>query len=139
LGTGNMPGLLIIKDAGVSMRTNDSSCGAVAEVPESITVYTDATVTDTTYTLTPVASYVMLDRSASMLQPPPGATTDSWTSSVNSLTAFVNDQMSNGLDIVERFQAGQGNTLIAPSADCERRPGHRVAEHAQPFINALGG
>jgi hypothetical protein len=141
-GTGNMPGLLTIKDSGVAIRSNDSSCGAVAEVPESITVYTDATVTDTTYTLTPVAIYVMLDRSLSMITPPPGQTLDSWTNSVNSLTAFVKDPTSSGLDIgLGGFPAGANNTSdCATGADCGMPvvPIASLPNNAQPFINALG-
>src|SRR5262245_25161543 len=53
-GTGDNGGILHIKDAS-AMRTTDSSCGAVAEVPEQITTYTEASVTDTITTLTPVA------------------------------------------------------------------------------------
>src|SRR5690349_7479370 len=63
--------VLKIKDGG--MRTHDSSCGAIAESPEQITVYKEASVTDTTYTYTPVALFVMVDRSGSMITgfPPP--------------------------------------------------------------------
>jgi hypothetical protein len=140
--TGNMPGLLIIKDSGVAMRTNDSSCGAVAEVPESITVYTDATVTDTTYTLTPVAIYVMIDRSFSMLEVPQGQSIDKWTSSVNSLTAFVKDPMSSGLDIgLAGFPVGANNTFdCATGADCGTPivPIAALPNNAQPIINAMG-
>src|SRR5689334_25389637 len=54
-GAGDNPGIFKIPDSGATIRSHDSSCGAVAEVPEQIIKYTEASVTDTTYTSTPVA------------------------------------------------------------------------------------
>jgi hypothetical protein len=73
-GAGDNPGIFKIPDSGATVRSKDSSCGAVTEVPEQIIKYTEASVTDTTYTSTPVAVFVMLDRSSSMTMPAPGAT-----------------------------------------------------------------
>jgi hypothetical protein len=114
------PGIFKIPDSGATIRTHDSSCGAVAEVPEQIIKYTEASVTDTTYSSTPVAVFVMLDRSASMVTPAPGATTDSWTNATASVSAFVNDPMSAGLDIgLGSFPVGMGNTFdCASGSDC---------------------
>src|SRR5690348_2918049 len=46
-GTGENGGIFHIKDAGTTRQPPDSSCGAVAEVPEQITKYIEASVTDT--------------------------------------------------------------------------------------------
>src|SRR5437762_1590521 len=82
--------ILKIKDAGA--RTHDSSCGAIAESPEQITVYKEASVTDTTYTYTPVALFIMVDRSGSMITGfPPPADAHSWQNSTDAITAFVKD------------------------------------------------
>jgi hypothetical protein len=108
------PPFFNVKDA--SVRTQDSSCGAVAEVPERITVYKEASVTDTTYTYTPVALFIMQDRSGSMVTGfPPPASPQSWQNSTDAITAFVNDPMSKGIDIgLGTFPAGMLNT-----ADCQ--------------------
>lgn len=56
-GTGNTDGQ--------SASGGVSSCRSVSK-PEPITVYVDASYTDTVYTYAPVALYVMQDRSSSM-------------------------------------------------------------------------
>jgi len=110
------PPIFKISDAGANVRTHDSSCGAVAEVPEQITVYKEASVTDTTFTYTPVALFIMQDRSGSMVTGfPPPASPQSWQNSTDAITAFVNDPMSKGVDIgLGTFPAGAQNT-----ADCQ--------------------
>src|SRR5262249_39730964 len=89
-GTGENGGVPHIKDAGTSRPPADSSCGAVAEVPEQITKYIEASVTDTITTLTPVAIFIMQDRSSSMVTGRPApASAMSWDNSANAITAFV--------------------------------------------------
>jgi hypothetical protein len=84
----------------------------------------------------------MLDRSISMTMPPTGQTLDSWTSSVNSITAFVNDPLSAGLDVgLAGFPAGANNTFdCATGGDCGMPivPIAPLPNNAQPIIDALG-
>lgn len=85
-------------------------CGAVSQKPEQITVFRDATVTDTIVTYEPVALYIMMDRSSSMI----GVTGDpnSWPNATQALTNFVNDPASAGLDV------GLGVFPDLPISDC---------------------
>ena len=141
-GTAGDMGIFHIKDASVSMRTQDSSCGAVAEVPEQITVYTEASVTDTITTLTPVAIFIMQDRSSSMVTGnPPPASAMSWDNSNAAITAFVKDPMSSGLDIgLGTVPYGPNNTAdCATGSDCGTPvvPIASLPGNAQPMINAM--
>jgi hypothetical protein len=75
-------------------------CSAVKQVPETITVYRDATVTDTITTYKPVALFIMQDRSSSMWTGRPSpASPESWRNSTNAVRAFVNDPASQGIDV----------------------------------------
>src|SRR6185295_9754788 len=75
-------------------------CSAVKQVPEKITVYKDATVTDTITTYKPVALFIMQDRSSSMWTGNPSpASPESWRNSTNAVTAFVHDPASQGIDV----------------------------------------
>ncbi|HEX4335059.1 MAG TPA: vWA domain-containing protein [Polyangiaceae bacterium] len=141
-GTGSSGGMMFtIRDSGTTVRTHDSSCGAVAEVPEQITVYKEASVTDTTYTYTPVALFIMLDRSSSMVQVAPGQSTTSWSKAVDAVTSFVNDPKSAGLDIgLGSFPVGQNNTYDCNAGmDCGTPvvPIASLPNNAMPMINAM--
>jgi hypothetical protein len=72
-------------------------CPAIKQTPETITVYRDASVTDTITTYKPVCLFIMQDRSSSMV----GVSGDpqSWNNSTAAITAFVNDPRSAGIDI----------------------------------------
>jgi hypothetical protein len=75
-------------------------CSAVKQTPETITVYKDATVTDTITTYKPVALFIMQDRSSSMWTGSPSpASPESWRNSTAAITAFVRDPASQGIDI----------------------------------------
>lgn len=95
--------------------TAGDACPAIHQKPETITVYKDATVTDTIYTSKPVALFVMMDRSGSMVTGfPPPASADSWNNATAAITSFVTDSRTVGIDIgLGTFPAGANNT-----ADC---------------------
>jgi hypothetical protein len=137
------PSFFNIKDAGPGVvRSHDSSCGAVAEVPEQITVYKEASVTDTTYTYTPVALFIMQDRSGSMVTGfPPPASPMSWDNSTAAITAFVNDPMSKGVDVgLGTFPAGAANTAdCSMGSDCGTPvvPIAPLPGNAQNMISAM--
>jgi uncharacterized protein YegL len=140
-GTGTQaPPMFTIKDAGTMVRAHDSSCGAVAEVPEQITIYKEASVTDTTYTSTPVALFIMLDRSISMVGPQPTGAS-SWTNAVNAVTAFVKDPMSSGLDIgLGSFPVGANDTYDCNAgSDCGTPivPIASLPMNMQPMVDAM--
>lgn len=119
-GTGSSGGIFHIKDGG-TVRTHDSSCGAVAEVPDQIIVYTEASITDTYTTPAPVAIFIMQDRSGSMVtgRPPP-ASPMSWDNSASAIGSFVMDPLSAGIDIgLGTFPYGPNNTAdCAAGTDC---------------------
>jgi hypothetical protein len=60
-------------------------------------------VTKTIMTQSPVALYLVQDRSGSMKDTPAGATQDKWTQTTNALNAFVTDPKSNNLDVALGF------------------------------------
>lgn len=100
-------------------------CPAIKQTPETITVYKDATVTDTITTYKPVALFIMQDRSSSMVtgQPAP-ASPQSWSNSTAAVTAFANDPRTAGIDVGLGFfppmqyadQNNQGD--CATGSDC---------------------
>src|SRR5688572_2899618 len=69
-GSSGTTGVFNVPDASSE---EDASCGALTYEPEQIIVYHDATVTDTTYSYSPIALFIMMDRSGSMTSgfPPP--------------------------------------------------------------------
>src|ERR1041385_6581054 len=93
----------------------DGGCPRITQRPETVIVYKDATVTDTIYESKPVALFIMVDRSGSMVTGfPPPASADSWKNATTAITAFVQDPRTAGIDIgLGEFPAGQNNT-----ADC---------------------
>jgi hypothetical protein len=96
-GTGSS-GVVFGNTGGASGGRNDpDACPAIRQKPETVTIYKDATVTDTVYTSKPVALFIMQDRSSSMV----GVTGDpnSWPNSTTAITAFVNDPKTAGIDI----------------------------------------
>lgn len=70
-------------------------CGKLVQPAE--TVFIDASVTDTIITYEPIALFVMIDRSSSMV----GVAGDptSWPNAQAAITAFVQDPASTGIDI----------------------------------------
>jgi hypothetical protein len=106
---------------GAQPGTGGSSCAAVRQQPESVVVYRDAAVTDTIYTYKPVALFLMIDRSGSMVTgSPPPADPNNWSNSAAAVTAFVNDSRSAGIDIgLGTFPYGSNNTAdCASGSDC---------------------
>lgn len=118
-GFGN-GGLMFSSDGGVSSNVTDASCRAVTQEPEQIVVYHDATVTDTITTYSPVALFIMQDRSGSMVTGfPPPASPDSWNNSAAAISAFVNDPLSAGIEVgLGTFPYGPNNTAACDGSDC---------------------
>jgi hypothetical protein len=141
-GTGETGGTFHLKDASTTRLPPDASCGAVAEVPEQITKYIEASVTDTITTLTPVAIFIMQDRSSSMVTGSPApASAMSWDNSATAISAFVKDAMSTGLDIgLGTFPYGPNNTAdCSAGTDCGTPvvPIASLPGNAQPMIDAM--
>ncbi|HVU06168.1 MAG TPA: vWA domain-containing protein [Polyangiaceae bacterium] len=82
----------------------DASCGAQAASAENVVETVTETVTE--QVPQPVAIYIMLDQSASMVGP-------KWTAAVGAITAFLTDQKSAGLDVA--FQIFPNNFPPLPS------------------------
>jgi hypothetical protein len=107
-------------------------CGAISQKPEQIIVYHDATVTDTNITYEPVALYIMMDRSSSMI----GVAGDptSWPNASAAVNDFVNDPASGGIQVglgvfpgLVRFDCVDQQTCCVTGADC-RTPVVEIAE-----------
>jgi hypothetical protein len=103
-GNGGGLGIISIGTSGSAGMNNtrdmDSSCHPIKETPEKIIITDSSIVTDTITTLTPVAIFIMQDRSSSMVMQAPGAAMGtSWQHSTDAINAFVKDPMSVGLDV----------------------------------------
>ena len=69
----------------------------------------------------PIAMFVMMDRSGSMVTGfPPPASADSWKNATTAITAFVQDPTTHGIDIgLGTFPVGSNNTAsCGDGADC---------------------
>jgi hypothetical protein len=113
----NSGGSFTLPGGGQGGKRGDEECAKVVQKPE--TVYIDGSVTDTIVTYSPIALYVMIDRSSSMV----GLTGDpnSWPNAQSALTAFVNDPASAGLDIgLGAFPPMSNNNMpdCAGGTDC---------------------
>jgi hypothetical protein len=101
----------------------------IVEVPVEIVTYD------------PIALFIMLDRSGSMVTGfPPPASPDSWNNSVVAITAFVNDPASEGIDVgLGTFPFGPDNTASCDGADCGQAivPIAPLPGNASPMITAL--
>lgn len=116
-GSTGFGGGVIDLGTGASNNPNkqDASCGAVTAAPEQIIVYKDATVTDTTYTYSPVALFIMQDRTGTMVTGFPSGSPNSWPNSIAALQAFTSDPASAGLDVGLGYFPPTSN---APDAQC---------------------
>jgi hypothetical protein len=123
---------------GVNLREQDSSCHPLSETPEKIVITDSSVVTDTITTLTPVALFIMQDRTGSMSTGFPSGCACSWDNSTAALTAFVKDPMSAGLDVGLSFFGGSDKTQCNGS-DCGQAvvPIEPIAMAAQPIISAM--
>ncbi len=75
----------------------DGSCASTSASAEQ------TVVTKTTTTQSPVALFLVEDRSGSMNDTPKGASQTKWTQVTNALNAFVTDPKSNNLDVALGF------------------------------------
>lgn len=128
--------------SGIVTRDMDSSCHPIKETPEKIVITDSSIVTDTITTLTPVAIFIMQDRSSSMVMMAPGVTTGtSWVNSTNAVTAFVKDPMSAGLDVglgVFPPMSNNNNPDCSAGNDCGMPvvPIASLPGNAMPLINS---
>ena len=100
-GTG---GVIFFGSGGGNAREQDSSCHPVAEIPEKVIVTDSST--------SPVAMFIMQDRSSSMVMGGNGASAMSWDNSAAAVKAFVEDPLSQGIDVgLGAFPAGANNTF----------------------------
>lgn len=88
-------------------------------------------------TNTPLDLYIMLDKSSSMGGSTPG---DKWNSSVAGLTAFVNDQASDGIRVALKFFPRKPDNVAACNQQAYATPDVPygvLPNNAQPIIDAL--
>lgn len=118
------------------------ACVSIPKQPEILIQYHDATVTDTIITYSPIALFIMMDESGSMVTGfPAPASPDSWANSTNAITAFVNDPASAGINIgLGTFPYGPNHTAdCAGGTDCGTPvvPINPLPQNAQPMINGM--
>jgi uncharacterized protein YegL len=97
------------------------ACGGFELQPEQITTTHEETITETE----PVAIYLMMDQSGSMIG-------TKWTTLVNAITTFVNDPSSANLDVAiplfpPLFPDCNAATYATPAVPLGRLPGHASA------------
>jgi hypothetical protein len=142
-GNGMGGAFLNINQAGNagSSRDRDSACHPLSETPEKVTVTDSAVVTDTITTLTPVAIFIMQDRSSSTVTGNPApASPESWKNSTDAVTAFVKDPLSAGLDIglgvFPPMSNGIGDCSAGSDCGTPLVPIASLPNNAQNVINA---
>src|SRR5882724_78628 len=121
VGNPGSGGFLNIGQGGTSGANDmDSSCHPIKTMPEKIIITDSSIVTDTITTLTPVAIFIMQDRSSSTVTGNPApASPDSWKNSTAAVSAFVKDPLSVGLDVgLGVFPPMNGNGDCATGSDC---------------------
>lgn len=137
-GTGNFTGFNTGGSSGTT--GNDASaCQPIVSQPEQITVYRDATVTDTIYTYSPIAIYIMQDRSGSMVTGFPTGSAQSWGNATTAITQFVNDPASAGLYVgLGSFPPYPSNVANNCQTDCNTPnvPIAALPGNAQAIANA---
>ncbi len=92
------------------------ACPAVSQKPE--TIYIDASYSDTVTEQSPLAIFIMQDRSGSMVTGFPEGDAHSWANSTSALTTFVNDPNSRGLDVGLGFFPPLGGVGACDGSDC---------------------
>ena len=124
-------------DASVSKDASDiladaAACATAAVAAEQVVVQEEVEVQYTVEVPSPVALYVMFDRSASM------GTSGLWTPAVNALKSFVQSDASSGMDVaLQYFPASgycDGSGYSTPAVGLGRLP-----EHAPDILNSLSG
>ncbi|HVU00989.1 MAG TPA: vWA domain-containing protein [Polyangiaceae bacterium] len=122
-------------------------CPAITAAPEQIITYKDATVTDTIITYSPIALYIMLDRSGSMITGFPEGSAQSWANSTNAINGFMADPASQNMDVGLAFfptapdngftcgdGSGSGANCGAPVVEIGPVP-----KNASPISGAMNG
>jgi hypothetical protein len=95
-----------------------AGCG-VKTKPEEILTYHDASVTDTITTYSPVALYIMQDRSGSMVTGFPEGSAQSWANSTAAISGFVGDPATQTLDVgLGFFPPVSNNQGACDGSDC---------------------
>lgn len=92
----------------------DAACSGTSVVGEQLTMTKEIT------TVEPVAVYIMLDQSASMLEPSASGNDSKWTVVTTGIDSFVNDPASAGLDVgLNMFPpAGFASLTACLAGDC---------------------
>jgi hypothetical protein len=125
-GSGNsagsgVAGTINLGSGGSAGTVQGDACGGFELQPEQIITTHEETITETE----PVAIYLMMDQSFSMLG-------NKWTTLVNAITTFVNDPSSANLDVaIQFFPPGfsdcNSGIYATPAVPLGRLPGHAPA------------
>jgi hypothetical protein len=115
----------------VSTAPDGGECGATSMTAEQVVVEMHMDVTEEVTSIAPVAIYIMLDQSASMLP--------LWPDALAGIKAFASDPKSSGTDVAMDFfpsifgEAGECNGVgyDAPFVPMGRLPAHAAMINAQ--------
>jgi len=109
-----------------SVAMDDGNCGATSVVAEQVVLEEFIEIEEEVTTVEPVAFYIMLDQSFSMVP--------LWFGAVAGIKAFVTDPMSDGIDVALDFFPGfgmirgcDGSGYENPHIPMGRLPGHAPA------------
>lgn len=106
----------------------DGNCGATSVQAEQVIVEEQFEVEEEVTTVEPVAIYLMLDQSGSMVLLWPGV--------ANSVTQFVQDPMSAGVDVAIQYFPAFGE-CTGTGYDVPEVPMGRLSGHAVNITNSL--
>lgn len=119
---------------------DSSACQPIVSQPEQRVTYVDATVTDTIYTYSPVAIYIMQDRSSSMVGYLGTGDPNSWPNSQAAVGAFVDDPNSSGLLVglgaFPPYPSNDGSSNCAVNCDTPIVPIAALPGNAAALKNA---
>ena len=115
----------------MSMAPDGGECGATSMTAEQVVVETQMEVTEEVTSIAPVAIYIMLDQSTSMVP--------LWADALNGIKAFVADPKSSGTDVALDFfpslfgEPGEctGAGYDAPYVQMGRLPAHGAMINTQ--------
>lgn len=148
-GAGAGSGIGIGGDPGGSLVgvTGNGSGGSGRDACATTSASAEQTVKqETIVTKSPVALYLVQDRSGSMTQTPPGSPASKWTQTTSAVNAFVNDPGSDGLDVALGFFPLTNAQCIGTGYDTPIVPMGKILNPAQAQLvataltgNAPGG
>ena len=120
---------------GAVVMDSDEACASVVNEAQQVEVLVETEVEVEVLVGEPVALYILLDQSTSMDEPyfPP----TKWQVAVNAISVFVNDPMSENLDIALQYFPLFVGQCTGAGYDTPEVPVGRLPDHAPSITNSL--